>query len=92
MSKKCPKICTIAARVYYISLHKKRGDLNFQFDFNVLNAVMLRNDVIFQMKKVSDMIKDQRSLFQFVLFFSLISHIELNEQHYNGKKAYWYLE
>ena len=36
---------------------------------------------------VSDTTEDQRNLFQSVLFFSLISHIELNEQHMMEKST-----
>lgn len=45
-----------------------------------MSAAMLWKDFIFGMKRASDRNKDQRDLFQLVPFFSLISHIEPNEQ------------
>lgn len=69
----------------FIFPHIKR--IQIQLDFYILNALMSSNDVIFIMKIVSDLSKDQRNMLQCVLLFSLISHIELNEQQYDGKKA-----
>lgn len=63
------------------------GEFKFQLDLNIFYAVTLCNDVISRMKMVSDTTNDQRNLFQFVLFFSLMSHIELNESHTTGKST-----